>query len=367
MSRWESEFRGYRGGQNTPLVILNLSNNSEVLIPNAKTIDIFPQWVDDHIFFLSDRNGGVANIWTYNTRSNALAQVTKFKGADVKSFSVKNNQLVYEREGLLHLMDRSSGNTTTLNINIVGDFPWAETQWENISSDVQHVSFSAKGKRVIMESRGEVFTVPAEKGDTRNLTNSPLVADRKPIWSPNGDVIAWFSDEGHSNYKLKRVSQDGMKRFPDISIGESKYAWEPTWSPDGKHIAFVDDDLRVRVVNLSAGSIQTVGSGGINIERGNMGLNWSPDSQWLAYTRAGSNNFTQVMVWSMKTNSTRTLTNEFADAYSPTWDRDGQHLYFLASTNVALGSGWTNTSAMNARPNYAAYIINLRSSDPSPF
>lgn len=367
VSRWESEFRGYRGGQNTPLVILNLSDNSEVLIPNEKTIDLRPKWIGNTIYFLSDRNSGVSNVWAYNVDNGSVSQITEFEGADVKWVSGNEKQLVLEREGSLHLYDLASGNISTLDIRIIGDFPWAETQWEDISRDVQHVSLSAKGKRVIMESRGEVFTVPAEKGDTRNLTNSSLVADRKPIWSPNGDIIAWFSDEGHSNYKLKRASQDGMKTYPDISIGESKYAWEPTWSPDGNYIAFVDDDLRVRLIDLSSGTIKTIGSGGINIERGYMGLSWSPDSKRLAYTRAGNNNFTQVMVWSMATNTTRAITNTFADASSPAWDRDGKHMYFMASTNVALGSGWTNTSAMNARPQYAVYVINLRASDPSPF
>lgn len=367
VSRWESEFRGYRGGQNTPLVILDLSDNSEVLIPNEKTIDILPRWIGNTIYFLSDRNKGVANIWAYDLDTKELSQITTFDGADVKWFSGNEKQLVFEREGLLHLYDLTSGNISTLGITIIGDFQWAETQWENITDDVQHVSLSAKGKRVIFESRGEVFTVPAEKGDTRNLTNSPLVADRKPIWSPNGDIIAWFSDEGHSNYKLKRISQDGMTTYPDISIGESKYAWEPVWSPDGKYIAFVDDDLRVRLIDFSNETIKTIGMGGINIERGNMGLSWAPDSKWLAYTRAGSNNFTQVMVWSMATNSTKAITNEFANASSPAWDQDGRHLYFLASTNIALGSGWANTSALTSRPEYAAYVINLRASDPSPF
>ena len=367
VSRWESEFRAYRGGQNTPLVILNLEDQSEILIPNEKTIDIQPVWIDNNIYFLSDRQGGVANIWSYEVATRSLIQLTSFEGADIKWLSGNKDQLIFEREGRLYLYNLSSQEINMLSISIIGDFPWAEPRWENVTDDVQFVSISAKGKRIIMEARGEIFTIPSEYGEVRNITNSPLTADRKPIWSPKGDQIAWFSDEGHSNYVLKRSSQDGMKTLPDISIGESKYAWEPTWSPDGKYIAFVDDDLRVRLIDIDAGTIKTIGSGGVNIERGKMGLSWSPDSKWLAYTKSGSNNFRQVMIWSATSNSTTGLTNSFADASSPTWDRDGSHLYFLASTNVALGSGWTNTSAMNARPDYAAYIVNLNATDSSPF
>jgi tricorn protease len=367
VSRWESEFRNYRGGQNTPLVILNLEDQSETLIPNEKTIDIHPVWLADKIYFLSDRVSGVSNIWAYSTIDSSLDQLTDLDGADIKWLSGKGDRLIFEREGRFHRFDLNTTKITTLNISVVGDFPWAAQKWEDVTEDIQFVSLSAKGKRIIMEARGEIFTVPAEYGDTRNITNSEFTADRKPIWSPLGDQVAWFSDEGHNNYVLKRASQDGMKKFPDISLGVSKYAWEPAWSSDGKHIAFIDDDLRVRVVNLQAGTIKTVGSGGINIERGNMGLTWSPDSKWLAYSKSGSNNFKQIMLWSIESNTTNALTNSFANAFSPAWDHDAKHLYFLASTNVALRSGWTNTSSMNARPEYSAYVVNLNSTDSSPF
>lgn len=367
VSRWESEFRNYRGGQNTPLVILNLEDQSETLIPNEKTIDIQPIWLGDKIYFLSDRISGVSNIWIYSTTDASLDQLTDLEGADIKWLSGYDNQLIFEREGRFHLIDLDTKETTTLSINVIGDFPWVAQKWEDVTEDVQHIALSAKGKRIIMEARGEIFTIPAQYGDTRNITNSEYTADRKPIWSPLGNQIAWFSDEGHSNYVLKRASQDGMQKFADISIGISKYAWEPTWSSDGKYIAFVDDDLRVRVVDLEAGTIKTVGTGGINIERGNMGLTWSPDSKWLAFSKSGENNFKRIMVWSLQSNSTTALTNSFADAFSPVWDRDGKHLYFLASTNIALGSGWTNTSSMNARPEYSTYIVNLNSTDSSPF
>ncbi|MCB0688612.1 MAG: PD40 domain-containing protein, partial [Saprospiraceae bacterium] len=367
VSRWESEFRGYRGGQNTPLVVLNLQNESEVFIPNEHTIDIQPVWLDDKIYFLSDRQGGVANIWSFQVGDGALHQLTTFDGADVKWLAGRGEQLIFEREGRLHLFHLPSEKVTTLNIHVSGDFPWSEEQWEDVTDDVQFVSLSAKGKRVLMEARGDIFTIPTEYGDIRNITMSPLAADRKPIWSPSGDQIAWFSDEGHANYRLKRSTQDGIKTMADISLGESKYIWEPQWSPDEKYIAFVDDDLRIRLVDMEKGSIRTIGLGGLNIERGSMGLSWSPDSRWLAYSKSGSNNFQQIMVWSADSDSTVALTNEFANAFSATWDLDGKHLYFLGSTDVALGSGWTNTSAMNAEPEYAAYVVNLNASDPSPF
>ncbi len=366
MDRWDSEWRGYRGGQNTPLIILNLKDRSEELLPNASTVDIQPLWLGETIYFLSDRDG-TTNIWSYAPATKAIKQVTSLKGSDIKSLAGTGNQLAYERDGYLYLLNPATGTSRQLPITIQGDFPWAATKWEDVTKSARSASLSPAGKRAIMEARGEIFTVPVENGDARNITQSSGTADRAPIWSPSGNEIAWFSDQGRKGYSLMITAQDGMSKPLSIAIGESKMAWEPRWSPDGKYIAFVDDDVRVRVVDLKAGTVRTVDVGGTNLERGDMGLTWSPDSQWLAYSKSGRNNFRGIHLWSQKSGKSQPITNPMADAFAPTWDLDKKHLYFLASTEVALGSGWANTSSMTARPEYAAYVVNLSKEDPSPF
>ncbi|MCK3683348.1 S41 family peptidase [Maribellus sp. YY47] len=366
VSRWDVEWRDYRGGQNTPLIILNLKDFSEELLPNNKETDIHPVWLGDNIYFLSDRDF-VSNIWSYNTKTKALEQLTQFEGSDVKWLSGKGNTLTFERDGYLLLMDVNTKEITQLNISITADFPWAETQWEDVSSSVSAATISPTGKRAIFEARGEIFTIPAEHGDTRNITQSSGVADREPLWSPDGAKLAWFSDRSGKGYELLIADQDGLSEPQSISIGESKLGWEPTWSPDGKYIAFNDDQARIRVVNIEAKTIQTIDTGNNNLERGGMGLTWSPDSKWLAYAKGASNNFSQITLWSLEDNSIHKLTNNFANAISPAWDRDKKHFYFLASTDLALGSGWANTSAMTADASYSVYVINLQKEEDSPF
>ena len=365
MSRWEAEFRGYRGGQNTPLIIVNSTDWSERLIPNDKTIDVHPIWLSDNIYFLSDRDG-IMNIWSYNATTSALNQLTSFKDIDIKWLNGKGNTLVFERDGYLSTLDLKDNAVKQLTISVVGDFPWAETKWEDVSKSARNVALSSTGKRVIMEARGEIFTLPIEHGDARNITQSSGVADRAPIWSPNGDQIAWFSDAG-GKYQLMIAQQDGLSKPKSISIGDSKMAWEPTWSPDGKSIAFVDDQPRIRTIDIASGNIQTVDVGGNNLERGDMNIRWSPDSKWLAYSKTGDNSFRGIHIWSKTDGAIHKITNDFADAIVPSWDRDGKHLYFLASTDYALGSGWANTSSMTANPEYAVYVVNLKKDDPSPF
>lgn len=364
--RWDVEWRDYRGGQNTPLIILNLKDLSETLLPNESTTDILPLWVGEKIYFLSDRDW-CQNIWSFTPKTGILNQLTNYTGTNVKHIAASGNNLVFERDGYLHLFDLSTNAIKQLAISVVGDFPWAETKWKEVSKRVRSASLSPTGKRAIMEARGEIFTIPVEFGDARNITQSSDAADRNPIWSPKGDKLAWFSDANGNGYALMISSQDGLSEPRSISIGESKMAWEPVWSPDGKYIAFVDDDVRTRIVNLEASTIITAEVGGNNLERGNVGLSWSGDSRWLAYTKTAANSFRQIFVWSQKDRVSKQLTNSFADAFSPTWDRDGKHFYFLASTDVALGTGWANTSAMTSNPVYAAYIINLQKDDSSPF
>ena len=330
-----------------------------------RSIDILPVWIDNNIYFLSDRDS-ISNIWSYSTETGKLNQITHYIGSDIKWLAGKN-RLAFERDGYLFLLDPATSEVRQLEINITGDFPWAETKWESTTEMIRSASLSPTGKRAIMESRGDIYTVPVEQGDVRNITNSSGVADRAPVWSPKGDKIAWFSDKGHKGYVLLIASQDGLSEPKQISIGESKMAWEPVWSPDGKLIAFDDDDVRIRVLNVETGEIKTIDVGGNNLERGSMDLSWSPDSKWLAYSKTAPNSFRRITIWSQQDNSVHPVTNLFADAFSPAWDLDGKHLYFLASTEVALGSGWANTSAMTADAEYSCYVINLKIDDPSPF
>jgi tricorn protease len=366
VSRWDVEWRHYRGGQNTALQVLDLKTLGEQAIPSERSMDIRPVWQGEEVFFLSDRDF-VMNVWAYSVTNGSLRQVTHQKEGDIKWLAGNGKELVYERGGFLYLLDPAGGNAKQLEITVHGDFPWAETKWENVTTRMEEVSLSPTGKRIVAEARGDIFTIPVEDGDARNLTQSSDVADRRPVWSPDGHQVAWFSDKGGDGYALYLGDQEGRTEPRRIGIGESKLGWEPCWSPDGKFIAFGDNKLRIQVVELATGKITTADIGGANIERGGMGLTWSPDSKWLAYSKTGPNNFRRIMIWSLATGKSQPFSDPLADAARPAWDRDGRHLYFLASTDAALGSGWANTSSITAKPVYAVYVSVLRKDDPPPF
>ena len=366
VDRWDVEFRNYRGGQNTALAILDLQSLDEVLLPNERTTDLAPIWLGGAIYFVSDRDG-TANVWAYAVASRALRQVTRFTNADVKSIAGQGSTLVLEQDGWLHTLALPDGQPRRIDVTVRGDFPWAGARWIDVArGQVASASLSATGKRALMEARGEVFTVPVEKGDARNLTRSAGAADRAPVWSPDGTKVAWFSDDG-TGYRLLIGSQDGTGTPRRLSIGESKFAWNSTWSPDGKYIAFVDDRARIRVVDVAAGDVRTADTDGDTNNRGGMGLTWSPDSKWLAYSKSFANKLGRIVVWHVESRQARALTDAMAHSRAPAFDRDGRHLYFLGSTDVGLAAGWANTSSIGVQPTFSPYVMVLRNDDPTPF
>lgn len=365
VSRWDTEFRNYRGGQNTALTILDLTTLDEVRLPNERTTDIAPVWLNDKIWFISDRDYG-SNVWSYDTSSRALVQVTHFKDADVKTLGGGGNMLAFEQDGWLYLLDPATNATRRLTIHVRGDFPWAASRWIDATRDITVASLSPTGKRALFSARGEVFTVPVENGDTRNVTHSPDAADRAAIWSPDGSRIAYITDTG-AGYRLMIGPQDGLTSPRAIDIGDAKMVFNPAWSPDGRRIAFVDGRARLRVLDVNSGNLATADVDGAYIGAGEFAPAWSPDSKWLAYAKLFRNNLRRVVVWNVDSGKATPITDPLAHSISPAWDAGGRWLYFLASTNLGLGSAWANLSNSQARPTYAPYVMVLRKDDPTPF
>lgn len=365
VDRWDVEFRSYRGGQNTPLTITDVANATETPLPNERTMDIDPVWVGETIYFLSDRDWAT-NVWSYDTRSAQVKQLTRFRDADVKSMDAREGAIVFEQDGSLWMMEPIGAAPKKLAVTIHGDFPWAAPRWADVTRSIASAALGPNGKRALFEARGEVFTVPVEKGDARNLTRSSGAADRAPVWSPDGQRVAWVSDEG-TGYRLLIGNADGLGTPRAIAIGDAKMAWSPAWSPDGGYIAFVDNKVRLRVVNLTSGSISVADTGGAANDLNAMRPVWSPDSKWLAYAKTYPNQFRRVLVWSLADGSKHALTDALASAGEPAWDANGRWLYFLASTDLGLQSGWADLGSQTRTSTSGVYVALLRADEPTPF
>lgn len=194
-SFWDPEWRNYRGGQAQPIWLFNMTTHETVkTVQGDRERHTAPVWNNGILYFLSEQDF-INNVWSYDPKTKQQKQLTFHKDFDVKNLASGGNGLVYEQGGYLHNLDLSSSKTTHLEINVKGDLNWGRPRWNDLGAgSLINASLSPTGKRALFESRGEVFTVPKENGDWRNITNTPDSADRAPVWSPDGQKIAWFSD-----------------------------------------------------------------------------------------------------------------------------------------------------------------------------
>ena len=248
---WDEERRNYRGGQNRPVWIVDLKSYDLVSPPWTDSKDVDPVWVGDSVYFISDRDG-VANVWSYDTKSKKLAQVTRFADFDVKAIDAGPGVVVFEQAGYVHEMDPRTGKEHVVNITATGDFPWMMPRWEDVTSRMANIALSPTGKRVVVEARGEIFTIPAEKGDVRNISHSSASAERDPAWSPDGKYVSYFSDKS-GEYRLVIESQDGITPPREIVLDQPTHYYMPSWSPDSRKLLFTDTKLNVWVLDVATG------------------------------------------------------------------------------------------------------------------
>ncbi|MGO8678084.1 MAG: PDZ domain-containing protein [Limisphaerales bacterium] len=367
--QWQRAWKRYRGGQTRSIWIANLGDSSiEAKIPRDNSNDFNPMWVGNTIYFLSDRNGPVT-LFAFDTRSKEVTQVVPNDGLDIKSASAGPGAIVYEQFGSLHLLDLSSGQNQALDIRVTGDLPEVRPHFRKIEpKQIQSAALSPTGARAVFGARSEIFTVPAEKGDIRNLTQTPAVVERDPAWSPDGKSIAYLSDES-GEYALHIRDQSGSGEARKIALGQPPtFYYSPTWSPDSKKIAYTDKRLNVWYLDLDK---KTPAPEHVDADTYAgpftlLGPVWSPDSRWLAYTKQLRNHLHAVFVYSLEQDRSRQLTDGMSDALFAAFDKEGKYLYFTASTDTGLNTGWLDMSSLSRPVTRSVYVAVLRKDIPSP-
>ena len=361
---WDEERRNYRGGQNRPVWITDLKTFETVTPAWDGSKDMDPAWLGERVVFISDRDG-VANVWSCDAKGGDLKQHTKFTDFDVKTLDAGAGAVVFEQAGVIHELDPVSGAEHVVPITARGDFPWMMPHWEDVGGRITNLAISPTGKRVLAEARGEIFTIPAEKGDARNLTRSSGSAERDPAWSPDGKWVSYWSDRS-GEYQLVIEAQDGVSPPRSIAVPNPSHYYTVSWSPNSKKLLYHDTNLRVWVLDVASGKAKVVGNDPWMVPARTMFPTWSPDSRFVAYAAHLNSLFRAIFVADVETGQARQVTDGLADAMYPVFDASGKYLWFLASTDFGLRSQWLDMTSYDHAENFGLYLAVLRKGEPSP-
>ncbi len=362
-------FKRYRGGAMPQLWIFDTNTLKVEAIPGEGSNNVRPVWVGEKVYFLSDREK-IVNLFAYDTKSKKVEKLTNFNDYDIKSLNAGPGVLTFEQAGRVHLYDIQTLKSTILDIRIQADVPYKRSQYVDMASNIRSFEISPKGVRPLFESRGEIFSVPKEKGDARNVSNSPGSYEKYPAWSPDGKYISYLSDK-NGRYQLVLQNQVTKGNPEYIDLGSSHFYFEPSWSPDSKKLFYSDSHLNLYYIDIQERKPvlvkQDVLGPHTNRTYNVLQPAWSSDSKWIAYVATLPNTVSAIFLYDLEKGTHTQVTDGMSTAARPSFSRDGKYLFFLASTDIGLTNSGLHMSAYQRPVNYTAYAFILSKKTPSLF
>lgn len=365
------QWKNYRGGTTSRIWIYDTADHSVQTIPQpeGRSNDTNPTWIGNRVFFRSDRDGEF-NLFSFDTGSGEIVRHSEFEDFHVEDLSGSTDTVIYEQGGYLHLYEPASDRHERLTIGVAADLTETRPRWVEGPENIRSASISPTGARAVFGYRGEVLTLPAKKGDARNLTRTPGVHERDPSWSPDGASIAFFSDQGGEYGLHVRDQASGEVRRYELGgeRGGNGFYHGPEWSPDGKRISYVDNSMTLFVIELDGGEVAKVASeyyyGPSFPPR--PGHSWAPDSRYVAYTLNTRSYMQQVFVYDVEAQTSHPVTDGLSEVGEPVFDRSGDYLYFRASTDAGPVKHWFAMSNADMELSSAIYVAVLRQDGESP-
>ncbi|HCW05819.1 MAG TPA: peptidase S41 [Cytophagales bacterium] len=360
-------WKRYRGGDVADIYVFNLQDNSSQNI--SSQIDAgeeLPMWSGNSIYFLSD-NGPEKrmNLWLYDLNSKSRKQLTTFTDYDVHFPSLGPAEIVFEAGGKLYLYPLAGGALKEVKVSLISDKTSLKPSIENAEKYIQHATIGRDGNRALFEARGDIFSLPAENGFVKNLTQSTGSAERYPAWSPDGRTIAYWSDQS-GEYELWTMDAETNSAAKKITSYGPGFLYRLFWSPDSKKVAFIDKAMKIKIVDVASG-VTTEVDKGLRMAHGSLDgftASWSPDSRWLTYARDLENYHNAVFVFDTQTKTANQITSGYYECYSPVFDSEGKYIY--AFTNQFFNPSYSdldNTFIYANTSQLAA--ISLKKSTPS--
>ncbi len=333
-SQDNATWKRYTGGRAQEIFIYDFKTNEETNITNYKGSDRTPMWVGDKIWFSSDRDR-VLNIYSYDTGTQKIEQITKHTEYDVQHPDEGSNKIVYELGGDIWMLDLISKESKKVPIQILTDMEETRPYMKDISKEINSIEISPTGKRALIVARGEVFTVPEKEGPTRNISNNCGARDKDAVWSPDGKWVAYLSDKT-GEYEIYIVNPDGKEDAIKLTSSKDGYRHTLKWSPDSKKIGYTDQTLTLYFIDVATKNITRVDKEEYeNVDvsldvKSIFDFSWSPDSRYLAYTKMNKDFMYQMYVYSLETKAINCISNGLFHDFDPVFTKDGKFIFFIS-------------------------------------
>jgi len=360
-------WKRYRGGWAPDVWLFDLQTMESRNITDDPANDGQPMWHGQTVYFLSDRGPEQRyNIWKYDVGSGRMEQVTSFRDEDIHFPAIGPEDLVFEAGGRLYLLDLDTDEYREVEIDVVTDRASLKPRLEAVGRRIASGAISPAGVRAVFEARGELFTVPAEHGPVRQITRTPGSAERTPTWSPDGRWLAYFSDRS-GEYELTIQAADGSGEPETLTSMGPGFRYAPQWSPDSRRLAFIDQAMRIQVFDRETGSLSRVDQA-LWMFHGSLSgfrVSWSPDGRWLAYSRGLENRNGAIFLYDTRSGERHQATSGFYSDSWPAFDPEGKYLYFLSGR--AFEPEYSDVDGTWIYPNTTNVVaVALRADVPSP-
>src|SRR5688500_14062120 len=342
------DWRYYRGGYAAPLWIANLKTGALEKLSNGTHNDRNPQWVEDRIFFVSDRTG-IFNLYAYDTRSKKTQQLTQHMGQGVRTAAATTGAAVYVQGGRIHLLDLNTNKDQVLNVSVAPDTSELATRNVSAVRVLEQILPSATGDRMAFGARGEVIVFDPANGSYKNLTNTPGVAERYPVISPDNKSVAYVSDEsGEYALHVRSLENDAVKK---IRIEEKpSFYWDLAWSPDSRMLTFRDRRVGFWLADVTSGTAARVDTSAYSAQESWTPGFW-PGSRFLAYLNRMKNRAGAVFIYDVAQKKSFQVTDGVTHTERPVFDRNGKYLYFVSSHNAGTTEfSWGVLNGVFANP-----------------
>lgn len=354
-------WKRYKGGMAQDIWVHDFAAGKSTRLTDWVGADNFPMWHGNTIYFTSDRTGKL-QIWAHDLATGQERQITQHKDYDVKWPSLGPGAIVYENGGWLWVLDLATAQTRRITVAVRDDRLLARPTWRDVSGDIGSAGLSPDAKRAVFAARGDVFTVPAEKGDVRNLTQTPGVRERDAAWSPDGKWIAYLSDET-GEYEVWLRPGDGKGPARQVTKNGANWRFDLLWSPDAKRIAFSDSEFDLWVLEVDSGGLTKADHSPV---REITEMSWSGDGRWLAYAKGEPNGFRSIFLYDTSAKQVHRVTDDLTDEGSPAFDPAGKHLYFTSARHFQPAFAGYDLHPFFTGMN-GLYLVTLQADAPRPF